>query len=135
MLHRIVRTACAVALGSLLAFAPGLSVADDQETKPEPKSEAKPDAKSPAKDQPAKPDFSKYTHVNDVVGEVVKADAKKLTVRVTWYVPEVKGGNNNHHPQLHQAMPNYRNPYAPNHNRPANTQRVTYKEHQHDYTI
>jgi hypothetical protein len=132
MLRRVARTVCAVALGYTLTLLPGVCSADDKETKPETKPDEKSEAKSPAKDLPPKPDFSNYTRVNDVVGEIVKADDKKLTLRVTWFVPQ--GGNNNHRPPLHQSTHNYRNPYATNHNRPANT-KVNYKEQHHDYVI
>jgi hypothetical protein len=123
MLNRIVRTVSTVALGYTLALMPVLSAADDEKTT------------TPAKTPAAKlPDWSAYSSSGVVVGEIVKADDKKLTLRVTWYVPKTQGGNN-HRPPLHQANNNYRNPYAPNHNRPANQPRSNYKEQHHDYVL
>src|SRR5262249_52505314 len=64
----------------------------------------------------------------EVVGEIVKADESKLTLRVTWYVPQ--NGNNNKRPPLHQANGNnVRNPYGQNKNRPNS------KEQHHDYEL
>ncbi len=77
MNQRIVRFCFTCALGLGLATLPvGMFAADDTKT---------PDTKAPEKDIPTKaPDFSKYTFVKDVTGEVVKADDKKLTVKVSW---------------------------------------------------
>jgi len=77
MKRRIVRYGFACALGLGLATLPvGMFAADDIKTT---------DTKTPEKDIPTKaPDFSKYTYVKDVTGEVVKAEDKKLTVKVSW---------------------------------------------------
>jgi len=77
MKRQIVRYGFACALGFGLATLPlGMFAADDTKT---------PATKTPEKDVPTKaPDFSKYTYVKDVAGEVVKSDEKKLTVKVSW---------------------------------------------------
>jgi hypothetical protein len=120
MSPRVARVVATVALGHALALSPVLS-ADDKPA-------------SPAKEPAAKPtDWSRYVVVGDVVGEVVKADANKLTLRVTWFVQEVKGGNNNNRrPQLSGNNRNFRNPQARNGGRPP---QVTTKEQHHDYEI
>ena len=67
MFGRIVRVVCTVALGYSLALLPALA-ADDKDspsTKP--------------------PDWSHYTRVGNLVGEIVKADDKKITLRVKWF--------------------------------------------------
>jgi hypothetical protein len=76
------------------------------------------------------PDYSGYITVGEVVGEVVKADDKHVRVQVTWYVPQLKGGVRR--PPIGRGG-NYRNPYAPNMNRPRSAPRVTFKEHKFDY--
>jgi|GEM_PF-1170449 hypothetical protein len=77
------------------------------------------------------PDYSGYVTVGEVVGEVVKADEKQVTIQVTWYVPQVKGGGVRRPPIGRGG--NYRNPFAPNQNRPRNPPRVSYKEQKHEY--
>src|SRR5262245_40746896 len=79
------------------------------------------------------PDWSGYVYVTDVVGEVVKADDKSVTLRITWFEAEVKkGGNNNNNRNPRQKLGrnnrNFRNPFAPNMNRP-NQPKVEFKEH------
>jgi hypothetical protein len=71
MKQQLMRYGFACALGLGLATLPaGTSAADD--------------TKTPAKETPTKaPDFSKYVYVKDVTGEVVKADDKKITVRIS----------------------------------------------------
>ena len=66
MFGRIVRVVCTVALGYSLAILPALAAdgKDGPSTKP--------------------PDWSHYTTVGNLVGEIVKADDKKLTLRVKW---------------------------------------------------
>lgn len=118
-----------VALRAVAAFALGLGavalplVAED--TKP---------TKEPA----AKPDWSGYVFVADVVGEVVKANDKSVTVRITWFEPQQKnngnGNGNNGRPRLSQNNRNFRNPFAPNMNRPRQPQ-VQFKEQHHDYEL
>jgi hypothetical protein len=45
------------------------------------------DAKAPAKEIPDKvPDFSKYKFVKEMEGELLKADDKKVTIRIKWTV-------------------------------------------------
>ncbi|MCS7270772.1 MAG: hypothetical protein NZ703_06780, partial [Gemmataceae bacterium] len=78
------------------------------------------------------PDYSGYITVGEVVGEVLKADEKHVTVQVTWYMPQVKGGGAGRRPQIGRGGV-YRNPFAPNMNRPRNPPRVTVKEQKHDY--
>lgn len=90
--------------------------------------------------EPARPpSFSGYLFVADVVGEVVRANDKSVTLRITWYEAQVKGGNNKGaRPNLTQNNRNFRNPYAPNMNRPQNRPQqpqVQYKEHHHDYVL
>jgi hypothetical protein len=85
------------------------------------------------------PDWSKYKTVGEVVGEVVKADPNGLTLRVTWYVPQVQrsgnGGNRNRGRGRRPGIggnQNFRNPFAQNRSRGA---RVTLKEEHHDYDM
>lgn len=80
------------------------------------------------------PDYSGYVTVGEVVGEVVKADDKQVTIQVTWYVPQVKGGGRVRRPPIGRGG-NYRNPFAPNNNRPRNPPRVTFKEQKHEYDL
>jgi hypothetical protein len=122
MLGRIVRTISTVSLGYALALLPVLSAADDE--------------KQPSSATAKAPDWSGYRFVGDVVGEIVKADDKKLVLRVTWFEPQAQaGGKNNRRPQLSQNNRNFRNPYAPNQNRPNNQQRANVKEQHHDYEL
>ena len=74
------------------------------------------------------PDFSGYTFVGDVVGEVIKASDSALTIRVTWYVPQ---GGNTGRPRLSSNSRNFRNPFMMN--RGGNRGRV--KEQHHDYVL
>ena len=90
---------------------------------------------------PAKaPDWSGYVYVADVGGEVVRADDKKVTLRITWYEPQAQKGsnttnrnNNNRRPNLGGNNRNYRNPYSQN--RPKSQPKVQMKEHHHDYDL
>ncbi len=85
---------------------------------------------------PKAPDWSDYVFIADVTGEVVRADDKKVILRVTWYeAPQPKGGNNNNRrPNLGGNNRNFRNPFAQNMNRPkqANGQ---LKEKHEDYEL
>jgi hypothetical protein len=123
MAQSVMRVVSTVTLGYTLALLPVLCAADEP---------------TPAKPAPAKaPDFSKYVTVADVVGEVVKADGDKITLRITWFVPQTQGGNknnNNHRPPLSANNRNFRNPYAHNMNRPQQP-KVTFKEQHHDYEL
>ncbi|HSQ55966.1 MAG TPA: hypothetical protein VLM40_09475 [Gemmata sp.] len=120
MSQRAVKAMSSVALAYSLAFLPVLCAADEPAT-------------SPSIPEPIKrPDYSKYVHVTDVVGEVVKADSNKMTLRVTWYVPQAQGGSYRR-PNLGANNGNYRNPYARNTGR--QQPRVNYKEHHQDYDI
>jgi len=93
----------------------------------------------PSKEPPPKaPDWSNYVFVADVVGGVVKSSDKGITLRVTWFEAEIKGGNKNNNrnnrPGLGQNNRNFRNPYAPNMNRP-NQPKAQFKEQHHDYDL
>lgn len=76
------------------------------------------DAK-PAKSAPEKaPDFSGYAYVTDVVGEIVKADDKGITLRISWIGPAQKLSANsrnyrNSRPQLKQMHHDYELEYLP----------------------
>ncbi|HEY1190482.1 MAG TPA: hypothetical protein VGE74_22810, partial [Gemmata sp.] len=85
---------------------------------------------------PVKADWSGYVFVADVVGEVVKADDSSVTLRITWFEPQAKNGNNknNSRPRLSQNNRNFRNPFAPNMNRSRQPQ-VQMKEQHHDYVL
>lgn len=125
MSPRVPRVISTVVLGYTLALMPTLCAADD------------PGAKAVERG----PDWSGYVFVADTVGEIVKADNGKLTLRVTWFVQQVKNNNNNNNknnnnnrnrrPQLSRNNRNFRNPYANNMNRPT----VTTKEEHHDYEL
>lgn len=124
-----------VALRAFAAFALGLGVV----TLPILADDTKSTSETPAK----APNWSGYVFVADVVGEVVKADDKSVTIRITWFEPQVKnakngnnGNNNNRNnrQRLGQNNRNFRNPYAPNMNRP-NQPQVQWKEQHHDYDL
>ena len=110
------RVAFAAALGWGMMALPGF--ADDETKSPAAKPAPAPAAKAI--------DWSKYAHVTDIVGEIVKADDKSLTVRVTWVAP---ANGNNRRPALHQNSRNFHHPHAPSR---ANTQ---LKQQHHDYVI
>jgi hypothetical protein len=119
MFRCIVRVHSILLLGSLLGFLPSLCAADDRSSRPV------------AVGGDKAPDWSHYTTVGDVVGEVVKADATKLTVRVTW--SQVSGGANpKRRPPLSANPRNFVNPYARGKTRPSQP-RV--KEQKHDYEL
>ena len=107
MFARTARVGCTITLGYALLLLP-LFAADD-------KSKA--------------PDWSGYTTVSTVVGEIVKADSKQLTLRVTWFVPQAKGGLQK--PALSINAHGYRNPFVPNMTKP----RPGFKEEHHDYEL
>ncbi len=81
MIRRLIKSGLAIALVIGLATfytSIAMSAADDNKT--------------PAKDPPAKlPDYSKYKFVKEQIGEVLKFDDKKITIRVKWTV--AKGFN------------------------------------------
>lgn len=87
-------------------------------------------------EDPKPADWSGYVFVADVVGEVVKADDKSVTVRITWFEPQAKNGNNarGNRPNLSNNHRNFRNPFAPNMNRPRQPQ-AQWKEQHHDYDL
>ena len=89
------------------------------------------DSKSTKEPPPKAPDWSGYVFVADVVGEVVKADDKSVTLRITWFELQAKNNNNNR-PRLSQNNRNFRNPFAPNMNRQKQPQ---IKEQHHDYEL
>lgn len=83
--------------------------------------------------KPKPPDWSGYVFVADVVGEVVKADDKSVTLRITWYEQKnSNNGNRNGRPRLSQNNRNFRNPYGSNTGR-SNQPQV--KEQHHDYEL
>jgi hypothetical protein len=87
---------------------------------------------APAADPPAKaPDWSGYVYVADVVGEVVKADDKKVVLRITWFEAQSTGGGRSSRPNLSGNHRHFRNPFAANMNRP----HVQVKEQHHDYEL
>src|SRR5690242_6072646 len=112
---RIVRAVSAAALSCSLASFPVLTAADEPVIPKAPESTSK------------GPDWSKYAYVTDVVGEIVKADSSKLTLRVTWYVTQTQG-NNNRRPNL---SVNHRHFRGYGQSRP----HVTVKEQHHDYEL
>jgi hypothetical protein len=81
-------------------------------------------------EEPKAPDWSGYVYISDVVGEVVKADDSKVTLRITWFGAQGNGGNN-HRPNLSGNHRNFHNPHAPNGNRPQGQ----VKEQHHDYVL
>jgi len=115
-----------VALRVGAAFALGLGLVSlpvaAEDTKPTPP--ASPD--SPAKP----PSFAGYVYVTDVVGEVVKANDKTVTLRITW-LDTVQKNNNNRRPNLSANNRNFHNPYSSN-----NRQRPPQlKQMHHDYDL
>ncbi len=131
MSPRIAKVLATVTLGYTLALLPALCAADT------------PTGTSPA----TKPiDWSQYTSVATVVGEIVKADKDKLTLRITWFEPQKQNTNNknknnnnnknknNGRPNLNGNKGNFRNPYAKNNNRPDQV-KITWKEEHHDYVL
>jgi len=118
MLPRVTRAVCAVSLGYALLLVPVLCADDDEKTTD----------KTSAKPTPQKaPDWSKYTTVTDIVGEIVRADANKLVLRVTWLVPQNSGNNRPHLSGNHR---NFHNPHAAHMTRPPQL-----KEQHHDYEL
>lgn len=119
MRRTALRTGVALALGLGLVALPAIA----QDSKPTPS------ASLP--DKP--PSFAGYVYITDVVGEVVKANDKTVTLRITWFDVVKKGGNNNNgRRNLSGNHRNFRNPFMPNMNRPA---QVQVKEHHHDYPL
>ncbi|VTS02781.1 unnamed protein product [Gemmata massiliana] len=84
------------------------------------------------KDAAAPSDWSGYVFVSDVIGEVVKADDKSVTLRVTWLEPQQKNGNKNGRPRLSQNNRNFSNPLQRNTGR---QNQVQLKEQHHDYEL
>jgi hypothetical protein len=117
MRRAVLRLGAALALGSALAGLPALA--------DEPKSPSDPQKR---------PDFTGYVYVADVVGEVVKADDRSVTIRVTWLHPVVKNGGNRGsrgRPNLSRNHRNFNNPFTMRRNQP----RVQVKQEHHDYAI
>ena len=112
MWRAAIHTGFALALG---LGATGLTEAQD---------DTKPAATTPAA---KRPNWSNYTFVTDVVGEIVKADDKSLTVRVTWL-----GLSGNGRPRLSANHRNFHNPHAMH--RPS-TSRAQVKQQHHDYIL
>src|SRR5438445_4619791 len=104
MMRRLPVLGLGIALGLGSAFAPA---ADDTPTQ-------KPTEKTAPAPAPAvalkAPDWTKYTTVGDVFGEVVKADDKSVTIRVTWDVTASGGGKGR--PRLSGNHRNFHNPFT-----------------------
>jgi len=84
--------------------------------------------KAPMKEPVAKaPTFPGYIFVTDAVGEVVKADDKTVTLRITWYTTQQSRGNNR--VNLNSRNRNYHNPFA------RNTRPAQVKEQHQDYNL
>jgi hypothetical protein len=122
MLQRVVRTICTVGLGYSLAILPVVGAADDSPAKP---------AKEATS---SRIDWSAYKTIGDVVGEVVKANDRQITIRVTWYETKVSGGGGNRRPPLSSNPRNFRNPYGSSRGR-SSQPRVQVKEQHHDYEL
>ncbi|MBN9122816.1 MAG: hypothetical protein J0I06_27375 [Planctomycetes bacterium] len=75
------------------------------------------------------PDWTGYVYVTDVVGEVVKADDKKIVLRITWLEAQVKNGNRNTRPNLNANHRHFHNPYS------GNRPNVQIKQQHHDYEL
>ncbi len=122
MSPRVARVFSTVALGYSLSLLPALCAADEPAKEPA--------AKGIGDQKPI--DWSNYVFVTDAVGEIVKADGAKLTLRVTWYVQQNQANKNgNRRPNLSGNHRNFRNPYASNMNRP----KTVTKEVHHDYEL
>lgn len=123
MTRWVLRAAFGFALGLGLTLLPEVA-ADDP--KPE---EKKSDGKSGTitTEKAKAPDWSAYTFVADVVGEVVKVTDGAVTIRVTWMVPT---GSPNRRPPLSANHRHFHNPFMPA--RPSNVRLVP---HHHDYEL
>jgi len=121
MLQPVVRTICTVSLGYSLAILPIVWAADDSPTKP---------AKEATS---SRIDWSAYKTIGDVVGEVVKANDRQITLRVTWYETKMSGSGNRR-PPLSSNPRNFRNPYGSSRGR-SSQPRVQVKEQHHDYEL
>lgn len=71
------------------------------------------------------PDFSGYTLVGDVIGEVVKADDKSVTFRVTWMVSAPSKSR----PRLSGNHRNFNNPFS------MARHHASLKQEHHDYQL
>jgi hypothetical protein len=92
-------------------------------------------APAPAADEKA-PDWSGFSTVSDVVGEVVKADDKGLTLRVTWYATQGGGGGSRgRRPNLSANHRNFHNPYQMHRPGGGGGSRPRAKEMHHDYDL
>jgi hypothetical protein len=116
MVQRLVRLAFAAALTiGMIAASVRLAIADDAKTSGE--------TPAPTRDSLMKPpDFSKYHYEGEIVGEIVKADDKKLVLRVVWWVPV----NSNTRPRLNGGG---------HHHRPNMTRPPQMKQMHHDYVL
>lgn len=87
-----------------------------------------------AADNEKVPDWTGVVTVSDVVGEVVKADDKGLTLRVTWYEAQGggSGGSRGRRPSLSANNRNFHNPYSMM-RRSSSGSRPQVKEAHHDY--
>lgn len=98
-------------------------------------------AAAPGRTADPPPDWTGYTTVSDFVGEVVKADDKAVTVRITWYVTQSSGNNR---PRLSANNRNFRNPFSHHHHNnsllslaraSSGGSRPQIKEMHHDYEL
>jgi hypothetical protein len=86
-----------------------------------------------AADNEKVPDWTGVVTVSDVVGEVVKADDKGLTLRVTWYEAQGGGGaNRGRRPSLSANHRNFHNPYQMHR---SSGSRPQVKQAHHDYVL
>lgn len=93
------------------------------------------------RDADAAPNWSGYESVGSAVGEIMKVGPKGLTLRVTWYVPQIekkkanKGGRNKNcggkRPGIGKNK-NFKNPLVPNR---GSGFKVAVREEHHDYEM
>src|SRR5262245_37155070 len=121
MTRRVLRLVFGFSLSLGLSILPEVS-ADD------PKPDEKQQEGKPATEKAKAPDWSGYTFVADVVGEVVKVTDSAVTIRVTWMVPV--GTTNNRRPPLSANHRHFHNPYMP-----ARSPQVKLQPQHHDYEL
>ena len=87
MRRMALRAGAAFALGLGLVSLPAIAE-DTKPTTPTP-------TESSSTSQAKPPSFAGYVYVTDVVGEVVKANDKTVTLRITWFDVVPKNGTHN----------------------------------------
>ncbi|HJZ56237.1 MAG TPA: hypothetical protein VKE74_14820 [Gemmataceae bacterium] len=126
----MMRRMATVGLGLVLGLGSILSQAAADDPKPDDKTDSKSDTKSDTKPTPPMtikaPDFSNYTNVADVVGEVIKSNDKAITLRVTWMVAQPSKSR----PRLSANNRNFQNPYSSGRNN-----HPQLKQEHHDYEL